>query len=203
MPNHVTNYIHITSTPEKIRDLFSRAHLDRNTDPEHANRFDFNAFIPMPDELAETGSPTEVVSTQAEANKINEEFLARPFSDSTTVKAITEQEARRREQVYGRSDTRFGDPRILNWYDWSTPHWGTKWNAYDVHYIDSTPTSVTLKFDTAWASPTPVFDHLTQEGYEVNAWWSDEGGPTGEYGDPYEIFEIDTSPTVEYAGKEI
>jgi hypothetical protein len=48
-------------------------------------------------------------------------------------------------------------PGDLNWYDWSTNHWGTKWNAYATEYDGDE----TLRFDTAWSHPSPVIHELS------------------------------------------
>ena len=45
--------------------------------------------------------------------------------------------------------------RGWNWYDWNNENWGTKWNAYSTEKDGNT-----LRFDTAWASPTPVMKKL-------------------------------------------
>lgn len=43
-------------------------------------------------------------------------------------------------------------PGKISWYDWNTSNWGTKWNAYQV----SRPKWDEVRFQTAWAHPTPV-----------------------------------------------
>ena len=43
-----------------------------------------------------------------------------------------------------------------NWYDWSSRHWGTKWNAYSIDVQDLN----IISFDTAWSAPYPVFREL-------------------------------------------
>ena len=51
-----------------------------------------------------------------------------------------------------------------NWYDWNTDNWGTKWNAYCIHiesdWDGGDCCEMELHFDTAWASPKPIFDAL-------------------------------------------
>lgn len=49
-----------------------------------------------------------------------------------------------------------------NWRDWCPRHWGTKWNAYDQSLKDGT-----LRFDTAWAMPDPIFRALAELFPEV------------------------------------
>ena len=51
-----------------------------------------------------------------------------------------------------------------NWYDWQTKNWGTKWNAYSAHFESEWDggdcCEVEIHFDTAWASPAPIFEAL-------------------------------------------
>jgi len=48
-----------------------------------------------------------------------------------------------------------------NWYDWNNQNWGTKWDACDLEFEESpTDEFVTIRFNTAWSFPEPVFDEL-------------------------------------------
>lgn len=44
------------------------------------------------------------------------------------------------------------------WYDWRNANWGTKWNAYDVIDADTH-----FAFNTAWSTPDPVIQALSQQ----------------------------------------
>jgi len=44
-----------------------------------------------------------------------------------------------------------------NWYEWAVANWGTKWNSYDGHLIDTS-----LSFYTAWSPPLPVIKELSK-----------------------------------------
>ncbi|WP_052350580.1 hypothetical protein [Paenibacillus gorillae] len=44
------------------------------------------------------------------------------------------------------------------WYRWSNHNWGTKWNAYEISINENV-----IKFDTAWASPIPIFKALSKQ----------------------------------------
>lgn len=72
----------------------------------------------------------------------------------------------------------------VNWYDWQTQYWGTKWNAYDAYIEDESYDTLIVKFTTAWAPPTPVIERLREileEKYGeegdvfVNGAWIEEG----------------------------
>ena len=68
-----------------------------------------------------------------------------------------------------------------DWYDWSTQHWGTKWNAchIDIEEFREEDRRVDIHFDTAWSAPFPVFRAIAakfpQLVFEFS--WTDEDEP--------------------------
>ena len=196
MPNHTTNYVAIVGGKQAMADLKQRVikHEDNGV------LFDFNGIIPMPEELRTTISPTTIVATQDEADRRNAgNTLVLDKMHPEMVRYISEAEAERRGKAYGTTRLSIGDPRILNWYDWATKYWGTKWNGYDADVLHEGDSILAVRFDTAWSAPTPIFDALKAQGFEVNAYSEYEGGETpDEYGEPYSYFDVET--TVTYAG---
>lgn len=213
MPNHVTNWVEISGMEEAMTKLKEQTYKPSVSNPgiketPQEPQFDFNGIIKMPEELKETVSPTQVVETQKEADIINKKYLKNSsdwLAGDQKIKAISAAEAKRRIEKYGGIAGRTSEDLvsellndgfvirtgILNWYDWACKHWGTKWGAYNVEKLYISPTKLVLKFDTAWSSPEPIFDKLTEMGFTVNCIWQDED-PTneGEYGNPYDVFEI-------------
>ena len=61
-----------------------------------------------------------------------------------------------------------------NWYDWNVANWGTKWDV-DVFLTEGLDESVTLSFESAWAPPIEFFRHLTEQGYNVKAYYYESG----------------------------
>lgn len=51
---------------------------------------------------------------------------------------------------------------VNNWYDWSIQNWGTKWNACDIGIIESKKDSMYFTFNTAWATPEPIYRKLAE-----------------------------------------
>jgi hypothetical protein len=200
MPNHITNYVEIKGDAGKLAELVGKTL--RTTD--EGVEFDFNGIVQMPVELRETDSPTSVVATQEEADEKNKEYCESGNVHGGTVRYISQVESDRRAKLYGRDNgNRFTPQPVLNWYDWARINWGTKWGAYDVSIIHQSATKLVLQFDTAWSTPEPIFERLVGEGFEVNCFWEDEGGPEGEYGHPYDVFDIEHPSTiVEYIGGE-
>lgn len=187
MPNHITNIVHIESIynddyesdydkqQKKMGKLVKDLKLDKG-------KFDFNGIIPMPKELTKTSAPPTVVSTQEEADKINEEhrqrWLKNDLEEANMVKAITEEEENRRTNEYGfaKRSTMKNIVPVLDWYEWSIKYWGTKWNSYEVMVIkDGQYSEILVKFETAWSPPLPVIKKIADKGFRVRLTWKDEG----------------------------
>ena len=72
-----------------------------------------------------------------------------------------------------------------SWYDWCINNWGTKWDAgnendEDLACVD--PNKVQLSFDTAWQPPVAFFEKLTELGFDITAYYLEEGqGFVGKY----------------------
>ncbi len=82
-----------------------------------------------------------------------------------------------------------------NWYDWRLDNWGTKWDIYETHCTRVDANTLSMTFYTAWSPPIPVFDKLTDMGYEINARYLDEGWMyIGEYvdGDDWSTADIES-----------
>jgi hypothetical protein len=70
---------------------------------------------------------------------------------------------------------------VVCWYEWNRANWGTKWGAYShtepVLGGNEGQAELKLTFDTAWTSPTPIFQKIEERwGVAVNAITIDEGG---------------------------
>ena len=63
-----------------------------------------------------------------------------------------------------------------NWYDWSVKNWGTKWNAYGYDETFSYTPGEPLLFLTAWSSPHPILEQLSEKypDMEITHEWADE-----------------------------
>ena len=59
-----------------------------------------------------------------------------------------------------------------DWYGWCNRNWGTKWNAYDVHFDQE---SQSIRFLTAWDMPALVMDKLSRMfRIKMDLQWADE-----------------------------
>ena len=61
-------------------------------------------------------------------------------------------------------------------YDWSVSNWGCKWDAsvYEYWYEEEAE-HLYISFDTAWGPPTVFYDKLGELGFEVRAFYREEG----------------------------
>jgi hypothetical protein len=63
------------------------------------------------------------------------------------------------------------------WYGWCVNNWGTKWDINGgASIINRTDNTVEGHFLTAWSPPLPVYEKLTELGFDVHVLYDDEGG---------------------------
>ena len=88
------------------------------------------------------------------------------------------------ERVAAREEANREKFGFADWYEWSVNNWGTKW---DISSDDSEPTkqddnSIMLSFNTAWSPPVGFYEKMTELGFEVTAFYLEEGmGFVGKY----------------------
>lgn len=213
MPNHITNWVEISGTKAemtKLKKKVLKPYVDREnqTFPVEINQpveFDFNGIVPMPKSLnIESGSTTDrglaAFDDKLFAYWYNMPWWSEKYPGiNTKLKWRTwlkknEPETLKLGEQARNNVIKYG---YKDWYEWSYDKWGTKWNAYDATLLYIDDTHIVVKFDTAWSSPSPIFDKLVEMGFTVNSKWQDEDPSNeGEYGDPYESFDIN-HPSIE------
>jgi hypothetical protein len=60
-------------------------------------------------------------------------------------------------------------------YNWSVENWGCKWDASVYEYNINDVGALYISFDTAWGPPIALYDFLYQNGYDVEAFYREEG----------------------------
>lgn len=50
-----------------------------------------------------------------------------------------------------------------SWYEWNCDNWGTKWDASEIIMERESPTELSVKFQTAWSPPEPIFMKLVEK----------------------------------------
>jgi hypothetical protein len=63
------------------------------------------------------------------------------------------------------------------WYDWRLANWDTKWDAYDVEFVDEDPDQFEVTFNTAWSPPEAICNAIREQYPDVSvSWFYDEPG---------------------------
>ncbi|GIV43868.1 MAG: hypothetical protein KatS3mg035_0991 [Bacteroidia bacterium] len=173
MPNHVTNILTFKGKEKEIKKL-RNAIKGKFSDGEEMF-IDFNKIIPRPKSLDITsGSSTDYGVAVIMFREQNNPSRLIPVMQYPWVKneGIKDVESLANYLVKNNmADLKEGRLAIENlqkyghmdWYSWSNANWGTKWNAYS----QSSDDLHTINFDTAWATPFPVIQRLSEMFPEV------------------------------------
>ena len=178
MPNWVTNSIFLEGTDADVQEIvkFVRS-------PE--SEFDFNNILPMPAALKGICSPET-----AECKKLVEKyrklkkhtpktaykFLQKHFPVEELLGDLTPARKNTLQGLKAFIETGYTDR-----YSWCNKNWGTKWNVSNLHFNDH----ATFTFDTAWSTPYPVIQKLSEQFpnvlFKVEYADEDIGSNCGEY----------------------
>jgi hypothetical protein len=95
-----------------------------------------------------------------------------------------------------------------NWYDWNCSNWGTKWDASIIDWCRDSDNELTIYCDTAWSPPIALYEYLTEQGWEVTAYYH-EGGMAfcgrwnSEDGDDYYEYDITEADSIDSLPEDI
>ena len=66
-----------------------------------------------------------------------------------------------------------------DWYEWNNENWGTKWdvgeNDNNNDYWNYDEDTDYFNFDTAWSPPSVLYDYLRENGWDITAYYEEEG----------------------------
>ena len=101
------------------------------------------------------------------------------------------------EELEGTSG--FDEDGASGWYAWRLDNWGTKWDIYDSTCDRIDANALVLSFLSAWSPPMPIYEKLTDMGFDVTARYLDEGWMyIGEYTDGDDWCTDDVESVVEH-----
>ena len=159
MPNHchnrVTFYAHHSDDEDKARKSIEdvRAMFDEESI--------FTQIIPEPDWL----------NTPLMSKDVKEYSFSEPRGKVGELPVMTKTD-------YGMS-SRFPSTGQIDdrWYDWRVQNWDTKWDAYDVEFVDVDPDQFEVTFNTAWSPPEAICNALREQYPDLSiSWFYDEPG---------------------------
>ena len=157
MPNHchnrVTFYAHHSDDESKSRDQIEK--IRKMFNDENI----FTQIIPEPDWLNTPLMSNEVKFIGQERGKVGE---LPQYVDTQYGKSL-------RFVSTGHIDDR--------WYDWRIQNWDTKWDAYDIEFMDEDPDQFEVEFNTAWSPPEAICHALREQYPDLSiSWFYDEPG---------------------------
>lgn len=91
-----------------------------------------------------------------------DEFIERVNEDDSLVNVISKNLERDNIDIivnYVKGFYNWKKYGYVDWYEWSTSNWGTKWNASDTEVFEE---AGVIEFQTAWAKPHGVFLELAK-----------------------------------------
>lgn len=170
MPNHVTNILKFVGPQDDIDIL--RARIKSVDEQGYKTAIDFNKIIPMPQTLNITsGSLVDRGIAILKFTEKGDDSELRAMLNYPWVKAenITTPQQLVDHFLKGDDGNRgyLTEARMAleniekyghkDWYSWSIANWGTKWNAYETSDDEDS-----IKFDTAWSTPAPIVEKLSE-----------------------------------------
>lgn len=60
-------------------------------------------------------------------------------------------------------------------YGWCCENWGCKWDARIIDWERLEDNLIVVYFETAWAPPIALYDYLTEEGWNIEAFYYEPG----------------------------
>lgn len=147
MPNWVFNKVYFHGKEEKINVL-------KDFVKGKEFEFDFNKIIPMPEELNLTAGSEETIARSCAVARVNGKTTSDEFEKPWS-KGKTFDEWADLGDKYISNIKKY---KASNWYDWCWDNWGTKWNADEPYWEGDNFVS----FNTAWNTPTPVYQRLSE-----------------------------------------
>jgi len=138
MPNHIVNVLTINTNPDRLKEI-------RELMADEEDLISFDRILPMPESLDLTDG------SEAHVARYPEDFAG--YKDRSHFNMAVYNQCLENIRLHGHP----------TWYGWSTEHWGTKWNAYQI--VERAPN--VIEFQTAWSTPLPVFKTLASRFPDV------------------------------------
>lgn len=158
MPNYVMHNVTIKGSVETISKVTNQI-INTKDNNGDVVPFSFQTIIPRPVSL-DIPSSSEVErgidylnGDEAVRMKIKEQYATYPDGENRLKECI------RLAKIALDNIKKYGHK---NWYDWNLANWGTKWDVCNPS-VQTTDNEITLKFETAWSTPEPIFKKLAEQ----------------------------------------
>ena len=158
MPNYVMHNVTIKGSVETISKVTNQI-INTKDNNGDVVPFSFQTIISRPVSL-DIPSSSEVErgidylnGDEAVRMKIKEQYATYPDGENRLKECI------RLAKIALDNIKKYGHK---NWYDWNLANWGTKWDVCNPP-VQTTDNEITLKFETAWSTPEPIFKKLAEQ----------------------------------------
>lgn len=167
MPNNVTNVMRFIGDEDIIVKLLENIESVDNNDTKVY--IDFNKIIPMPEELHINphGEIEFAIKWALKQIKLKQEDVAKLKGFDRLIAPLEAHNAYNSKSPLEFNDEEWGifiqclqnirKHGHMSWYSWSIANWGTKWNAYS-----QSESNNEITFETAWSTPYPIFEKLSE-----------------------------------------
>ena len=78
-------------------------------------------------------------------------------------------------------------------YGWCSEYWGTKWEANVYDWSREDDNTIKVYFDTAWGPPLALFEFLSENEWQIDALYNEEGMCFAGYWNNYDACEYEYS----------
>lgn len=195
MPNHVTNRLTLTGSPDAVLAAIEDCRGERTfqDEPEPVmQELTFSKLKPRPpcldvDAVSNVEIVAEAMEPKCSRYGLPNRALSFPWVKElgvTTLEELIDHYKKTEPAVYEAAKkivANFHEHGHVHWYGWNCEHWGTKWDAYSLEEWDNRGDVAEIQFDTAWSPPRPwlVALSLAHPLVCITDVWTDEGGPKG------------------------
>ena len=152
MPNWSRNTVTVRGEPEMI-------------DEVQRIKFDFNMILPPPQALVDD-CEAYCAKCKSRVRVDKSDYCTKcNIRDNIGGRVSSWEKGKKRYRQLNKDEIKLAKSWVKkygtdSWYDWNTSNWGTKWNAGEVKMKRVDKNTLTARFDTAWAPPSPIFDKL-------------------------------------------
>lgn len=167
MPNNTATILEITGPEEDIQRFINQAASKTDSDL----KLDFNNFVPQPEALKDTQSPTRIMTQE----EIDAEIAAWKAKKDAGEPCFHSPNIGITQEVY---DKLMKDYGCSDWHEWALTFWGTKWNSYSNGDWDLCEDKAALYYETAWSPATAFYVNMSSQFPELTfkQTYADEGG---------------------------
>lgn len=165
MPNWVRTRLTFNGEQNRVAEIKELVKTTGKNDEgnDYTNEFDFNKVVPMPEELNISSSSSGEWGMRYILLNAKHSILWND-DDRSFMERMEKQKEKNPDRF--NEDIELGKKYMSNilkygykdWYDWRIEHYGTKWGACEVEWVNDDQ----VEFETAWSFCFPIIEKLSK-----------------------------------------